>query len=197
MRAKPDGLTLVALRAKRPLIAPSRPSSSRLSHLKKSLWRRKVGRGRAPDRAPGVSAPPFLQDLRLCGLHFPRTGLGQRAPRRCPLKGLSRTLKGFSKAPPDPWGKGAGWPLHLLYNKVGAKGALMRPGERCQFPRRHKRNARAWALHRSARCASLPIPIPCVSVSLLKDTSPALNSSKHGVRSPPCPSRPFGPDVRL
>ena len=30
MRAKPDGLTPVALRAKRPLIAPSRPSSSRL-----------------------------------------------------------------------------------------------------------------------------------------------------------------------
>ena len=34
-------------------------------------------------------------------------------------------------------------------------------------PRRHKRNARAWALHRSARCASLPIPIPCVSVTFL------------------------------
>ena len=31
MRAKPDGLTPVALRAKRPLIAPSRPSSSRLT----------------------------------------------------------------------------------------------------------------------------------------------------------------------
>ena len=30
MRAKPDGLTSVALRVKRPLIAPSRPSSSRL-----------------------------------------------------------------------------------------------------------------------------------------------------------------------
>ena len=57
MRAKPDGLTPVALRAKRPLIAPSRPSSSRLGCLKKSFWRRKVGRGRAHDRAPGVSAP--------------------------------------------------------------------------------------------------------------------------------------------
>ena len=31
VRAKPDGLTPVALRAKRPLIAPSRPSASRLS----------------------------------------------------------------------------------------------------------------------------------------------------------------------
>ena len=70
--------------AKRPLIAPSRPSSSRLSHLKKSLWRRKEGCGRAHDRAPGVSAPPFLQDLRLCGLHFPRTGL------IAPLKGRSK-----------------------------------------------------------------------------------------------------------
>ena len=57
MRAKPDGLTPVALRAKRPLITPSRPSSSRLGCLKKSFWRRKVGRGRAHDRAPGVSAP--------------------------------------------------------------------------------------------------------------------------------------------
>ena len=26
------------------------------------------------------------------------------------------------------------------------------------FPQRHQRNARAWALHRSARCASLPCP---------------------------------------
>ena len=33
VRAKPDGLTPVALRAKRPLIAPSRPSSSRLGRL--------------------------------------------------------------------------------------------------------------------------------------------------------------------
>ena len=71
VRAKNDGLTPVALRAKRPLIAPSRPSSSRLDRLEPSFWRRKVGRGRAHDRAPGVSAPAFLQELRLCG-HFPR-----------------------------------------------------------------------------------------------------------------------------
>ena len=35
-----------------------------------SFWRRKVGRGRAHDRAPGVSAPPFLQDSCLCGPSF-------------------------------------------------------------------------------------------------------------------------------
>ena len=34
VRAKPDGLTPVALRAKRPLIAPSHPSSSRLAVLR-------------------------------------------------------------------------------------------------------------------------------------------------------------------
>ena len=48
-----------------------------------SFWRRKVGRGRAHDRAPGVSAPSFLQDLRLCGSRFPRTLLG--APSSFPL----------------------------------------------------------------------------------------------------------------
>ena len=37
----------------------------------KSLWRRKVGRGRARDCAPGVSAPSFLQDWRLCGKTSP------------------------------------------------------------------------------------------------------------------------------
>ena len=68
-RAKPDGLTPVALRAKRPLIASSRPSASRLI----IFWRRKVGRGRAHGCAPGASAPSFLQELRLCGSHFPRT----------------------------------------------------------------------------------------------------------------------------
>ena len=77
IRAKPDGLTPVVLRAKRPLIAPSRPSSSRLGRLKKSFWRRKVGRGRAHECAPGVSAPSFLQELRLCGPIFPRTVLPQ------------------------------------------------------------------------------------------------------------------------
>ena len=60
VRVKPDGLTPVALRARRPLIAPSRPSSSRLGRLERSFWRRKVGRGSAHARAPGVSAPPFL-----------------------------------------------------------------------------------------------------------------------------------------
>ena len=38
VRAKPDGLTPVALRAKRPLIAPSRPSSSRLVDYRVVLW---------------------------------------------------------------------------------------------------------------------------------------------------------------
>ena len=37
VRAKPDGLTPVALRAKRPLIAPSRPSPSRLVRLSSVL----------------------------------------------------------------------------------------------------------------------------------------------------------------
>ena len=124
---------------------------------------------RAADGARSGSRP----QLRLCGLHFPRTGLGQRAPRRCPLKGLSRTLKGFasdhyrvsprtlkgfSKSPPDPWGKGAGWPLHLLYNKGGAKGALMRPGERCQFPRRHEGAQGPGHFTVRRICASLTCP---------------------------------------
>ena len=38
VRAKPDGLTPVALRTKRPLIAPSRPSSSRLLDSRVDLW---------------------------------------------------------------------------------------------------------------------------------------------------------------
>ena len=37
--AKPDGLTPVALRAKRPLIAPSRPSSSRLKERRRGVER--------------------------------------------------------------------------------------------------------------------------------------------------------------
>ena len=37
--AKPDGLTPVALRAKRPLIAPSRPSASRLEERRRGVER--------------------------------------------------------------------------------------------------------------------------------------------------------------
>ena len=54
---KPDGLTPVALWAKRPLIAPSRPSSSRLGRFEKSLWRRKVGRGSTTCERGWGSAP--------------------------------------------------------------------------------------------------------------------------------------------
>ena len=54
-----------------------------------SFWRRKVGRGRAHDRAPGVSAPPFLQELRLCGLYFPRTVLAAMGPQRFTRKGFA------------------------------------------------------------------------------------------------------------
>ena len=38
VRAKPDGLTPVALRAERPLIASARPSSSRLVDYRVVLW---------------------------------------------------------------------------------------------------------------------------------------------------------------
>ena len=47
VRAKPDGLTPVALRAKRPLIAPSRSSSSRLKER-----RRGVGQSPSPKTKP-------------------------------------------------------------------------------------------------------------------------------------------------
>ena len=75
------------------------PSSSRLDRLKKSFWRRKVGRGRAHDCAPGVSAPSFLQELRLCDpFSFPdNSGFideESAGSRRLP-RGRSRTLKGF------------------------------------------------------------------------------------------------------
>ena len=58
VRAKPDGLTPVALRAKRPLIAPSRPSSSRLDRFEKSFWRRKVGCGRALQEMQEIQERP-------------------------------------------------------------------------------------------------------------------------------------------
>ena len=60
VRAKPDGLTPVALRAKRPLIAPSRPSSSCLDRFEKSFWRRKVGCGRALQALQEMQSTIFL-----------------------------------------------------------------------------------------------------------------------------------------
>ena len=67
VRAKPDGLTPVALRVNRPLIAPSRPSSSRLKE-------RCRGVGRSPSKdtkLPSLQASKL--PTRLCGKISPDT----------------------------------------------------------------------------------------------------------------------------
>ena len=73
VRAKPDGLTPVALRANRPLIAPSRPSSSR---LRKRSW----GVGRGPTNKAKL---PSLQASKLPYLLLAQESGAREGARPC------------------------------------------------------------------------------------------------------------------
>ena len=69
LRAKPDGLTPVALRAKRPLTAPSRPSSSRLGPLSSVLGAGKWGAGGRTTVRPAL-APHLSCKSCVFAVHF-------------------------------------------------------------------------------------------------------------------------------
>ena len=107
IRAKPDGLTPVALRAKRPLTAPSRPSSSRLAGFPKNTETRGMGTVERPagpsGEVPRPSRPSCLRGNPSVPFFVLRGGSAAptllyrdltepNPPSQSPKKRLSKTL---------------------------------------------------------------------------------------------------------
>ena len=107
VRAKPDGLTPLALQAKRPLIAPSRPSSSRLGPLSSLLGAGKWGAGGRttvrPALAPHLSCKRCVFAAIFSGHCLCRAGFGRP---RCMCRGMRRQNRLFyakrRRSPPPP-----------------------------------------------------------------------------------------------
>ena len=179
VRAKNDGLTPVALRAKRPLIAPSRPSVSRLGPLSSLLGAGKWGAGGRTTVRPALAPQLSLQALRLCG-HFPRTLLLQY--QYCQEKfsredGLAWKPYGLHRS---RWSRRP-WDFHAIAPKgrlaIAPKGRLAPPrrtengkqnaptGRRMAFPRKRQGAKRRAAVAVSGEAAERPMEPEAVRAS--------------------------------